>query len=138
MKTQPIGILIGLVTLLGIIPAAAFAQSMPTHNPDAINYAALNNTSYTYSDLTIAKTRDFSDTTIAKLVKISEESQTPFSVLSDELYDGATYYKLCAEYNVSLSDLDHVQKQKDEVANYISAFETSGRYAFPDPKPGTY
>jgi hypothetical protein len=104
-------------------------------DPDAINYGALNNTNYTYTDLIIAKTRDFSDTTIAKLVKISEESGTPFSVLSDRLEIGATFVSLADRYGVPIADLSHVQAQKDEVANYMSAYETSGNNAFPDSNP---
>ncbi len=139
MKTRKI--FLGAVALFffGTAAATVRAQSGPMApattapaDPDAIDYSALNNLSYTYADLTIAKTRDFSDTTIAKLVKMSEETGTRFSVLSDALATGTTFITLADRYGVPLADLDHVEKQKDEVANYIAAYETSGQYAYPD------
>ncbi len=130
MTTKLICLGTAALALLGLAARAVRAQPGAA-DPDAIHYSALNNPYYTYADLVIAKTRDFSDTTIAKLVKISEESGTRFGVLSDRIERGTTFVALADHYGVPLADLDHVQKQKDEVSNYMSAYETSGKYAYP-------
>ena len=110
--------------------AGARAQS----DPDAINYSALSNPYYTYADLKQAKARDFSDTRVAKIVKMEKKSGMRFHDISDALLRGETFVQLAGENGLSPSDLDDVQKEKDEIANYLSAYETTGLNALPAGK----
>ena len=130
-------ILIGatLVALLLTPFSPSFAQSGPS-DPDAIDYSALNNTVYTYADLKQAKARDLSDTQVAKIAKIARLSGMPFGdIVNAIVIQGKTFVTLADEYGIPLSDLDHLQKEKDEIANYQSAYETTGTYAIKPVMP---
>lgn len=131
MKKQTLWLGTAVAALLLMPFPQAFAQSGPS-DPDAIDYSALYNRVYDYAALKQAKADDLSDTQIAKLVKIAEKCGAPFMDLVSAVSGrGETFPMLCNEHGVPLSDLNHVQKQKDEIANYQSAYETSGRYAVP-------
>ena len=122
---------------LGVAAAAALlmmpspqasAQSGPS-DPDAIDYSVLYNSVYNYAELKQAKSRDLSDTQIAKIAIIAEDSGESFNdIVNAVVVRGQTFTTLASKYGIPLSDLDNVQKEKDQIANYISAYETSGKY----------
>ena len=127
---KPILLGAALAALLTMPFSAAHGQSAPP-DPDAINYGALNNSVYSYGDLKQAQARDLSDTQIAKIAKIAEITGMPFEdILNAVVIQGKTFVTLANEDGFPLSDLDNVRKEKDEIANFQSAYETSGAYAF--------
>ena len=132
---KPILVGAALAALLLMPFSAAFGQSAPP-DPDAIDYSTQYNTVYTYADLKQAQARDLSDSQIAKIVKIARLTGTPFEdVLNAVVIQGKTFVTLANEYGFPLSDLDNVRKEKDEISNFQSAYETSGTYAIKAAMP---
>ena len=134
MKNHKLGLnKLGLstaVTALLLLPfPSAHAQSGPS-DPDAINYSSLYNAPYSYADLKQAKSRDFSDTQIAKMAKIADMTGMPFrDIVNAVRIQGKSFLSLANEYGFPLSALDDVKKEKDDISNFMSASETSGKYA---------
>ena len=127
-------------SLLAVPAIRAFAQDAPTPamapmsandqtkpNPDAIDYSVLNGKVFTYQQLRTAKARSFSDHEIAKMVKIAEMTGCDFGDISDAVQGGATFSQLGEKYGINPGELKHDGKQMDEVAAYITAYESIGR-----------
>ena len=89
-----------------------------------IDYTPLSNTLYSYNDLQLAKNRGFSDSQIATIAKISKETSTPFSVVSAAVDRGETFPMLATKYGLSLGDVYENDKEKTEIANYNTAYES--------------
>jgi len=89
-----------------------------------IDYTPLSNTLYNYGDLQMAKNRGFSDSQIATIAKISKETYIPFSVVSAAVERGETFPTLATKYGLSLGDVYENDKEKTEIANYNTAYES--------------
>ena len=89
-----------------------------------IDYTPLSNTLYNYSDLQMAKNRGFSDSQIATIAKISKETYIPFSVVSAAVERGETFPTLATQYGLNLGDVYENDKEKTEIANYNTAYES--------------
>ena len=128
MKNHTLCLGTAVVALLLPLPSA-HAQSGPS-DPDAINYSSLYNAPYSYADLKQAKVRAFSDTQIAKIAKIAELTGMPFrDIVNAVRIQGKSFLSLANQYGFPLSALDDVKAEKDEISNFMSASETSGKYA---------
>jgi len=90
------------------------------------DYSILSNPAYDYIDLQQAKARGLSDSQIATIAKIAKESGTPFRMVSAAVERGQTFPSLAGEYNLKLADVYDVDKEKQEVANYTSIYESIG------------
>ena len=89
-----------------------------------IDYTPLSNTLYNYGDLQMAKNRGFSDSQIATIAKISKETYIPFSVVSAAVERGETFPTLATQYGLNLGDVYENDKEKTEIANYNTAYES--------------
>jgi len=90
------------------------------------DYSILSNPAYDYIDLQQAKARGLSDSQIATIAKISKESGEPFRMVSAAVERGQTFPSLAGEYNLKLADVYSADKEKQEIANYISTYESIG------------
>jgi uncharacterized surface protein with fasciclin (FAS1) repeats len=101
------------------------ANSMPgMMATGVIDYTPLSNTLYDYNDLQLAKNRGFSDSQIATIAKISERTYTPFSVISAAVGRGETFPSIATKYGLSLGEVYENDKEKTEIANYNTAYES--------------
>ena len=97
--------------------------SMPMGTMD---YHILSNRNYDYVDLMQAKARGLSDSQIATISKIARKSGTPFREVSAAVERGQTFPSLATQYNLKLGDVYENQNEKDQIANYISVYESVG------------
>ena len=91
-----------------------------------IDYSLLSNPNYDYINLMQAKARGLSDSQIATIAKISSESYTPFPEVARAVERGQTFAGLAAEYNLKLADVYEADKEKQQIAEYISLYESVG------------
>jgi hypothetical protein len=99
----------------------------PTQLPStALDYSRINNNTYTYSDLAIAKSRHLSDEQIAKILKVAELTGVKFRNISEAVERGDTFTTIADDYRIRCSDLKDVQKQKDEISAFEAAYEATG------------
>lgn len=89
------------------------------------NFSLLNNGIYDYVDLQQAKSRGLSDNQIATTAKIAKEADVPFRVVSAAVQRGVTFPYLAGQYNMKLSDVYKNDKQKQEIAEYMAAYEAA-------------
>jgi len=89
-----------------------------------IDYTPLSNSLYSYDDLQLAKNRGFSDSQIATIAKISKKTYLPFSVVSAAVERGETFPTLATQYGLNLGDVYENDKEKTEIANYNTAYES--------------
>lgn len=100
----------------------AFANGTP-------DYRLLNNHSFDYTDLSSARARGLSDDDIAITAKIAEETGEPFNEILDYVLDGETFSTICSQFGLNMNDVYNTQDEKTKIANYVAAYETTGRFA---------
>ena len=91
-----------------------------------MDYHILSNPHYDYVDLMQAKARGLSDSQIATIAKIAKTSGVPFREVSSAVERGATFPMLAGEYNLKLADVYENEKEKQQIADYISVYESIG------------
>ncbi|MDQ2799758.1 MAG: fasciclin domain-containing protein, partial [Armatimonadota bacterium] len=89
-----------------------------------MDYSILSNPNYDYVDLEQAKARGLSDDQIATIAKIAIKSGRSFSTVSRAVQRGETFPALAAEYNLRLGDVYSADKEKQQIADYISTYES--------------
>ena len=89
------------------------------------NFSLLNNGIYDYVDLQQAKARGLSDNQIATTAKIAKEADVPFNVVSAAVERGQTFPYLAGQYNIKLSDVYKNDKQKQEINEYMAAYDAA-------------
>ena len=89
-----------------------------------MDYSLLNNPNYDYVDLQQAKARGLSDSQIATIAKIAQESYVPFNEVARAVERGQTFPSLAGEYNLKLADVYDVDKEKQQIADYNSVYES--------------
>ena len=104
--------------------AASGSMGTGTMSGGMMDYSILSNPTYDYVDLKQAKARGLSDSQIATVAKIAKESYLPFGEVARAVERGQTFPALAAEYNLKLSDVYKVDKEKAEIADYISTYES--------------
>ena len=92
--------------------------------PGVIDYSILNNQLYNYVDLQQAKNRGLSDSQIATIAKIAKKSYMPFTAVSAAVERGETFPMLATEYSLNVDDVYESDKEKTEIANYTTAYES--------------
>ena len=97
-----------------------------TMSSGTMDYHILSNPNYDYVDLKQAKARGLSDSQIATIAKIAQKSGTPFREVSAAVERGATFPMLAGEYNLKLADVYESEKEKQQIADYISLYESIG------------
>ncbi len=93
-----------------------------TATPD---FSLLNNMTYNYVDLQQAKARGLSDNQIATIAKIASESEVPFTFVSAAVERGETFPYLAGEYNLKLADVYKNDKYKQQIAEYMAAYDAA-------------
>ena len=88
------------------------------------NYSILNNRTFDHVDLQQAKARGFSDSQIATTAKIAKETGMSFRMVSAAVERGETFASLAAEYGLNLGDVYSNDKEKQEISDYDSAYES--------------
>ncbi len=99
----------------------------------SINYHALTYKNLNENDLQVAATLHYSDRQIAKILKLSKETDFSFLSILNHVADGETFPILCREYGVSLSALKDVSKEIKQVDDYESAIAATGTNSFKRP-----
>ena len=112
-------------------PAPAMSTpSMPMSGSMAssttMDYSLLSNPHYDYIDLQQAKARGLSDSQIATIAKIAKKTGMPFQEVSAAVERGETFPSLAAQYNLKLGDVYENDKEKQEIADYTSLYESAG------------
>ena len=82
------------------------------------DYKVLNNRVFDGTDLEQARARGLSDTQIATIVKISKETALPFGQVAGMVERGETFPSIATMYNLKLSDVYSVDKEKQQVSDY--------------------
>ncbi len=90
------------------------------------NYHILSNPHYDYVDLMQARARGLSDSQIATIAKIARKSGMSFRTVSAAVERGETFPMLATEYNLNLADVYESDKEKQQIADYISTYESIG------------
>ena len=93
-----------------------------------IDYRVLRHQDYTYR-ISSRRASGLSDTEIAVVAKIAEETGQPFSQVREDLMNGASFTTLASKYNLTLADLYNVDDEKAKIDAYKQAYETTGTYA---------
>ncbi len=89
------------------------------------DYSILNNRNYDYIDLQQAKARGFSDSQIATTAKIANETGMSFRMVSAAVERGETFASLASEYGLKLGDVYENDKEKQQISDYNSAYESA-------------
>lgn len=92
----------------------------------SMDYSLLNNRHYDYIDLQQAKARGLSDSQIATIAKIAKKTGRPFDEVSAAVERGETFPSLAGKYNLRLADVYENDKEKQEIADYTSLYESVG------------
>jgi uncharacterized surface protein with fasciclin (FAS1) repeats len=92
----------------------------------SMDYSLLNNPHYDYIDLQQAKARGLSDSQIATIAKIATKSGRSFREVAAAVNRGETFPALAAQYNLRLGDVYENEKEKQEIADYTSLYESVG------------
>ena len=90
------------------------------------DFSILSNPNYDYKELMQAKAYGLSDSQIATISKIAKESYMPFHEISADVQRGETFPMLAGKYNLNLGSIYDVDTEKQEIANYIAAYEATG------------
>lgn len=104
--------------------AASGSMGTGSMSGSTMDYSILSNPTYDYIDLKQAKARGLSDSQIATVAKIANESYLPFSEVARAVERGQTFPSLAAEYNLKLADVYSADKEKGQIADYISLYES--------------
>jgi len=91
-----------------------------------MDYHLLNNPHYDYVDLQQAKARGLSDSQIATIAKIASMTGMSFREVSAAVERGETFPMLATEYNLKINDVYENDKEKQQIANYITTYESIG------------
>lgn len=91
-----------------------------------MDYHILSNPNYDYVDLMQAKAVGLSDSQIATIAKIAKMSDTSFHTVSRAVQRGETFASLASMYNLKIGDVYENEKEKQQIANYISTYESIG------------
>ncbi len=101
-------------------------MSMSSDTPD---YSLLANPLFNYSDLKSAKAKGLSDTEVASILRISKLTGVSFRDTTDRVLQGTTFSQLAYDYNLKLSDVLNPDQEKQQIASYMAAYESSGSMA---------
>jgi uncharacterized surface protein with fasciclin (FAS1) repeats len=104
------------------MPTGAFANGTP-------DYTLLNNKSFDYTDLLKARSSGFSDDDIATIAKVAHETGEPFHEIADDALNGKTFSTMASDWGLNIGNLYDNQDEKTRIANYVAAYETTGRFA---------
>jgi hypothetical protein len=100
----------------------AFAGGTP-------DYSLLNNQAFDYTDLLKARNSGLSDDSIATIARIAEITGLPYGEITQEVLDGQTFGDLSWTWGFDLTQVLNNQDEKTKIANYVAAYETTGRFA---------
>lgn len=93
---------------------------------DKLDFTKLNNSTYDYADISMAKGDRLSDTQVAKILKIARHSGQRFKDVLAAVNRGETFAVLAAKNGVAYSSLRDVDAEKDEIAAFESAYLATG------------
>ena len=103
--------------------------SMPMSNDMPMNmptdYWILNNRVFDAVDLQQSRARGLSDNQIATIVKIARKTGLSYRYVASAVERGETFPELASKYNLRLSDVYDVDKEKQQIADYTSLSEAA-------------
>ncbi len=102
-------------------PGMSGGSSMPmSTDPSTLptDYKVLNNRFFDGTNLEQARARGLSDNEIATIVKISKETGFSFNMVAGMVERGDTFPAIATRYNLKLSDVYNVDKEKHEISDY--------------------
>ena len=106
---------------------APMSGSMSGSTPT--DYAILSNRYFDAIDLQQAKARGLSDSQIATVYKITKLTGFSFRQVSAAVERGETFPSLATEYNLKLGQVYDVDKEKQEIADYTSLYDTATSFS---------
>ena len=92
-------------------------SSLPT------DYKILNNRYFDATNLEQARARGLSDNEIAGIIKVSKETGFPFDQVAGMVERGQTFPSIATEYNLKLSDVYSVDKEKQDISDYDALYK---------------
>ena len=102
------------------------------------DYKILNNRYFDATDLEQARARGLSDSEIASVVRIVKLTGLPFGQVSAMVERGESFPVIATEYNLKLSDVYNVDKEKQQISDYdalnkyaVSLGQNGGTMAMP-------
>jgi uncharacterized surface protein with fasciclin (FAS1) repeats len=98
--------------------------SDPMSGSTPTDYKILSNRYFNYSDLSQARARGLSESEIASVVKIAKETGLPFREVSAAVERGETFPALATEYGIRLGDVYNVDKEKQDISDYTTLYES--------------
>ena len=120
------------------VPDAPAASSMSTGtmssptmtmSPDAPDFTLLANPLFNYSEIKGAKAKGLSDSQIASIIRISKLTGMSVRDTTDKVLAGQTFSKIAYDNNLKLTDVLSPDLEKQQVAGYMAAYESSGSMA---------
>lgn len=115
--------MLAAAALLSFGQVSAMADDM---RGDALDYSQLYNNTYDFADLMQAKALDASDDLIARMLKLARFSHCTFQEIAHQSADGLSIAVIAEKHGVPYAWLDNVDKEKDEIAAYIAAYQATG------------
>ena len=105
-------------------PMTSSSMGSGSMSSGTMDYSLLNNPNLDYVDLQQAKARGLSDSQIATVAKIATQSYRPFNEVARAVERGQTFPSLAGEYNLKLADVYDIDKEKQQIADYNSVYES--------------
>lgn len=89
-----------------------------------MDYSILSNRNYDYVDLQQAKAHGYSDSQVASIATIAAKSGYSFRTVLAAVDRGESFPMLASKYNLRIGDVYSNDKEKQEIANYMAAYES--------------
>ena len=119
-----------MTTTPATMPAAPMSFE-PSWRPadESLDYRKLYNPCFNSIDLQEAKADHLSDNQVAAILKIAEETDLKFDTILSLVEEGQTFSLITQTYGLNgWTTVHDVQKQKDEIAAYLSAYGATGEH----------
>ena len=101
-------------------------KMMMSGTPD---FSVLSHSPYSYVELKQAERLGYSETQIATIAKIARLSGWSFSEVFSKVKRGETFGTIAERANLKLVDVLDVEDEKQKVAHYKAAYESTGKMA---------
>jgi hypothetical protein len=116
-----------------MMPSPHIFETTPAPVSERLDYTLEFNNTFNRTDLTDAKIAHLSDRQVATVYKLARLSQCKFCDILALVIDGKTFISICEIKGIPPYELNHVQKEEDEINAYESAYAATGLGNVPRP-----
>lgn len=103
---------------------------MSSNTPD---YSLLANPLFNYANIKGAMAKGLSDNQVASILRISKLTGLSFRDVTDQVLEGKTFAAIAYDHNLKLSDVLEPDMEKQQIAAYLAAYESTGSMALKNP-----